>query len=67
MNFHEGNVCCVVLKSGTELYAVVDLPNTFYHPLRLLPQCHQAAGEPSDTLQKRLRLINIGYAIAEIS
>ena len=45
VNFREGNDCCVVLKSGMELYAFVDLPNTFHQPPRLLPRCHRAAGE----------------------
>ena len=32
-------------KSGTDFYAFMDLPNTFHHPLLLLPRCHWAAGE----------------------
>ena len=68
MNFRGRNDCCVVLlKSGTEFYVVADLPNTIHHPPQLLLRCHRAAGELSDTLQKRLWLINIGYAMAEIS
>ena len=42
------NDCCVVLKSETEFYAFEDHPNTFHHPLRLLPRCHREAGELSD-------------------
>ena len=52
MNFHGGNDCCVVLKSGTKFYAFAVLRNTFHYPPWLLLRCHQAAGELSDTLRK---------------
>jgi len=35
MNFHGGNDCCVVLKSGTKFYAFAVLRNTFHYPLWL--------------------------------
>ena len=49
VNFHEGNDCCAVLKSGTKfymyMYVSTDLVNSFHHPLRLLLRCYQTAGE----------------------
>ena len=52
VNFHGGNDCCAVLKSGTKFYMYVstDLVNSFHHPPRLLLRCHQTPGELSDTL-----------------
>ena len=36
VNFHGGNVCCIVPKSGTEFQAFTDLANTFHHSPHLL-------------------------------
>ena len=53
----------VIYSKESEFCVLMDIPNTFYHPPRLVQRCHRKGGEICDELRKLLRLSNNGKIV----